>query len=171
MLLLIAAAEEWKVGAPAHGLAAGNGHIVVALRGADIPPTLEDGVRQLQDRGIRIVRQPGGDRHAYLVDEEGVIRRRGDFPSTTAELLAFVNEWEAGRALFRNRCARCHGEDGMDVGYPFIRQLGGIGSRWSRAEIRTKLNPAGSETHPVLIRGDQYSRADFEALVTFLGGL
>lgn len=171
LLLMGAATEQWKVRTPAPGLAKHTGHIVVVLRGGDIPSSAEAGAQQLDSRGIKILRRPAGAKQAYLVDEAGIVRRQAAIPSTTAELLNFVSEWKAGRSIFRNRCARCHGEDGMEKGYPLIAQLGGIGERRTRSEIRDKLAPSGTQTHSILVRGDQYSEQDFEALVTFLAGL
>ncbi len=112
-----------------------------------------------------------GDGKLYLVDEQGIIRRRAKVPSFSAGLVAFAADWELGRGLFLTRCARCHGDDGMDTGYPFIEQLGGIGRRWSMAEMRAKLNPTGAQTHPILVRGDQFSKREFEGLLIFLAGL
>ncbi len=168
LLAACACAQEWTLGAPAPSVE-GTGRIVVTLTSEDISPGIKAGVERLGAQGVQVFRRPAKEARAYLVDETGVVRRRGEIPSTAEELVDFVTEWVAGRAIFRNRCARCHGEDGMDTGYPFIRQLGGIGSRWTQDQIRAMLNPAGS--HPVLVRGDQYSTEDFEALIIFLAGL
>ena len=171
LLLMGAATEQWKLRESAPGLKKPAGHISVVLCGGDIPSAAEAGAQQLDSRGIKILRRPAEVKQAYLVDEAGIVRRQAAIPSTTAELLAFVSDWEAGRSTFRNRCARCHGEDGMEMGYPLIQQLGGIGERWTRSEIRDKLAPSGTAAHPILVRGDHYSTHDFEALVTFLAGL
>jgi mono/diheme cytochrome c family protein len=46
-----------------------------------------------------------------------------------------VKAWQDGGAIYEAHCTRCHGSDGKDTGYPFIKSLGGIGTRHSEEEI------------------------------------
>lgn len=79
-----------------------------------------------------------GPRTGLLVDRERIVRRvvRGGSAEEHAErVVRAVKAWQGGRVIYEAQCARCHGSDGMDTGYPFIKTLGGIGNRHTEEEI------------------------------------
>jgi hypothetical protein len=106
-----------------------------------------------------------------LADEGGIVRRREAVASSAARLVDWVAEWEEGRAVFANRCSRRHGKDGMDSHYPYVRLLGGIGTRHTAAEIREKQRPTVVGPHYVLVRGEPCTAKQIDAIVAYLGGL
>jgi len=167
----VSAAEEWRVGEAAPAQFRSPGSLVVVVESARLPRSLEDAAAELRSRGVQIVVQGREPAKVRLIDEDGALRRQGEIPPTSDELLDFVKSWEDGRVVFRNRCARCHGMDGMETGYPYIKQLGGIGRRWTTPEIRKKLNPAGEGGHMALVRGEQFPSADYDALIAYVAGL
>ena len=69
------------------------------------------------------------------------------------------------------RCARCHGEDGSDTSYPEIRPLKGIGQRLNREEIRARLHSKAAGPKLVLIRGETFTAAEVEALISYVAEL
>lgn len=89
----------------------------------------------------------------------------------TGPRVACAAEWELGRATYLARCARCHGEDGGDTSYPEIRTLKGIGRRLSREEIRARLHAKGAGPELVLIRGETFTAAEVEALISYVAEL
>ena len=164
--LLAAGGGEWRVGAPAPGWKGSGGEVSVVL---DAP--MDGAVERLRERGVRVVVRHAAGNRVALVDEAGIVRRIGPAPAGAEELADFVAEWEDGRAVFRNRCARCHGEDGMDTGYPLIRTLGGIGSRYGRDEIKQKIHASHPSADLILILGESFSRKQFTTLLVFLASL
>src|SRR5215212_9562507 len=67
----------------------------------------------------------------------------------TANLVAQDNE--PGRAIFENRCARCHGADGGggDMGPPIGRRLAGFADPQLTALIRAGLPARGMPPNPM----------------------
>jgi hypothetical protein len=173
---------QWKLGAPApectvedpcgarRALSEFRGRKVVLLDSNGVPA----GTGSIE--GVVVVTTGahplGAERgKAYLIDEDGVVRRIEPAPSSHEGVASFIEDWEEGRAFFVNRCARCHGEDGADDSYPYIRTLVGIGSRLTRTQIRARLHPATVGENLVLVRGERFTALQFEALVTFIAGL
>ncbi|MCP5117254.1 MAG: cytochrome c [bacterium] len=148
-------AGEWAIGTPAPVKV--DGPVVVS-------PVLHN-----SSVAVVLAKTPGGK--AYIVDAEGIVRRIGPAPATAEDLERFFTEWADGKVIFENRCARCHGSDGMDTGYPYISQLGGIGRRLTILQIRAKLHPTIAGPDHILVRGDPFTAKQFEALLTFLAGL
>jgi len=85
--------------------------------------------------------------------------------------IACADEWELGRATYMSRCAHCHGEDGSDTSYPEIRPLEGIGQRLNREEIRARLHSKAVGPKLVLIRGETFTAAEVEALISYVAEL
>ncbi len=108
---------------------------------------------------------------ALLIDGRGILRRKGPAPESAEEAVAFVKEWELGRASFLNRCARCHGEDGADTGSPYIRALTGIGNRMNAMPIRAKLFPTVVQPDYITARGEPFTAQELDALIVFVAGL
>ena len=155
MVAFLLAAGEWSVGSPAPVKVNGAAVVSPVAYGAAVP--------------VVMVKTPGGK--AFVVDAKGIVRRIGPAPLSREELERFFTEWADGKAIFENRCVRCHGADGMDTGYPYISQLGGIGARLTKLQIRAKLHPTYAGPDHILVRGDPFTRKQFEALIVFLAGL
>jgi len=170
-----AGASELKLGQPAPRAVlprpdAVRGKKVLVLGTA--PKWLKDAAGPLADAGATVsVSSEIPVRGALLVDEAGYLRWKGEAPGSAAGSVALVKEWEDGKAIFRYRCARCHGEDGRDASYPGIVPLAGIGNRLTRVQIREKLRPAVVGPDYILVRGDPFTARQFAALLTFLAGL
>lgn len=80
-----------------------------------------------------------------------------------SDLIEFTKTWDGGRRVYMGLCARCHGEDGNDTGYPGIKKLGGIGNRHNTETILESSVGFVDLTH--------LSRKDRDALATFVAGL
>ncbi len=61
--------------------------------------------------------------------------RGGSAEEHAERVVSEVKAWQRGRHIYEAQCARCHGSDGMDTGYPFIKTLDGIGNRHTEEEI------------------------------------
>jgi len=167
-------AGDGKLGAPVtgavrEGISAASGKMVLVL--PEKPEWLKEAAGELEGDAVVVVVPNAGGGKMLLVDEAGILRRTGPVPPTAAAAAEFVREWELGKDTFRNRCARCHGEDGKDTGYAYIRRLDGIGNRLSREQIREKLHPSVVGPDYITIRGQGFTARELEALVTFLAGL
>ena len=153
-----------------------RGRKVVLLIAGAVPEGLDEAAGELRRRGTVVLaaapRSDGAEgREACLIDEGGIVRRIGPLPSSGDGVIGFVEEWEEGRTFFLNRCARCHGEDGADDSYPYIKPLAGMGRRLTRMQIRAKLHPAVAGPDYIMVRGDAFTARQFEALMTFIAGL
>jgi mono/diheme cytochrome c family protein len=82
----------------------------------------------------------GAPASALLLDTRGSLRR---VFRAADSIPADVRAWFDGMAVYRAQCARCHGDDGADTGYPGIRVLSGIGNRHSEGEILEMTQRAG----------------------------
>lgn len=82
----------------------------------------------------------GAPASAVLLDTNGSLRR---VFRTADSIPADVRMWFDGMAVYRTQCARCHGPDGADTGYPGIGVLSGIGNRHSEEEILEITQRAG----------------------------
>lgn len=153
--IFLFASGEWIVGSPAPMKVDG--------------PCVVSPVRFETHISVVVAETPGGK--AFVVDADGIVRRIGLAPATRRDFESFYTEWADGKAIFENRCARCHGADGMDTGYPYIAQLGGIGSRLTKLQLRSKLHPTYAGPDHILVRGDPFTRKQFESLLVFLAGL
>lgn len=97
-----------------------------------------------------------------LLDNNGVLRR---VFRTADSIPGEVRAWFAGMGVYRARCARCHGVDGGDTGYPGIRVLRGIGNRHCEDETLDMTQRAGFvDLHSL----DEKSR---RALAIYVAGL
>jgi hypothetical protein len=79
-----------------------------------------------------------GSRTSLLVDRDRIVRRvirGGSAAEHSQRVVREVKAWQFGHVIYEAQCARCHGSDGMDTGYPFIETLGGIGNRHNEDEI------------------------------------
>ncbi len=77
-------------------------------------------------------------RTTLLLDRDCIVRRitrAGAADEHAERVIREVKAWQDGRAIYEAQCARCHGSDGKDTGYLFIKSLGGIGNRHSEKEI------------------------------------
>ena len=179
IVLLFAAlcfsAGGWKLGQPVSGpvekaLAGVRGVRALVLPAA--PSWLKNAADRLGKQRCRLVVVPGaGTNQALLVDEHGILRRKGAVPATAAQAVEFVREWDQGKVIFHNHCARCHGEDGQDTTYPYIRRLAGIGNRLSPAQIRERLHPTVVGPNYITVRGESFTARELEQLIVFLAGL
>jgi len=93
------------------------------------------------------------------------------FAAARRPRIACADEWELGRETYLSRCARCHGEDGSDTSYPDIRPLKGIGKRLTRDQIRARLHLKAVGPKLVLIRGETFTAAEVEALISYVAEL
>jgi hypothetical protein len=107
-----------------------------------------------------VVVESNGQR--ILVDGAGVVRRvfAGEAPVKHE-----VELWREGRALWRDVCARCHGFDGRDTGYPGTRSMQGYGNGKTDGQIRRRIET--SSTVDVSV----YSERQRSAMAVFVGGL
>jgi cytochrome c553 len=80
-------------------------------------------------------------------------------------LVLALSEWGAGRSVWMNHCARCHGEDGRSETYVGTKSMAGIGRRLSLTEIARRANSTGS------VNMSQFTRAELDALWKFVAGL
>ena len=79
--------------------------------------------------------------------------------------------WEEGKETYRFACARCHGEDGNDESYMYIRKLGGIGKRLSREAIKARIHPLPRGNSVFSVRGHLLTLERLDALVAYVAGL
>ncbi|MBK9167834.1 MAG: cytochrome c [Bryobacterales bacterium] len=95
---------------------------------------------RLEPLGVQVTASSETAPYALLVDKGRFVRRvfreRQSIPEE-------VRLWLAGRAMYRSQCARCHGEDGRDEGYPGTKSMAGIGNRYSEDEIERRTGLAG----------------------------
>lgn len=74
----------------------------------------------------------------FLIDRQGSVRhieRSLGLSTAGSELANKINVWRSGMSLYEGLCARCHGSDGKDDSYPFIKTLAGIGNRMTENQI------------------------------------
>ncbi|MBE7545073.1 MAG: hypothetical protein M9913_05735 [Bryobacteraceae bacterium] len=102
------------------------------------------------------------DGRQILVDAAGVVRR---VFAAGAPVRQETQIWLEGRALWRDVCARCHGIDGRDTGYPGTRSMQGYGNGKTDEQILRRIET--SSTVDVSV----YSARDRRALAMFVGGL
>lgn len=80
-------------------------------------------------------------------------------------ILDFARTWERGKRVYQVYCARCHGDDGSDQGYPAIKTLNGIAERMSVEEIDAATWQAG------FVSPEHLSGEEKFALVKYVAGL
>jgi len=108
---------------------------------------------------------------AFFIDKDGILRRVLRVYAPAEDLPTTVAEWLSGQSIFIHSCARCHGEDGMNTDYPFIRTLGGIGNRLNDDEIRTRLRPLVLRPDEIHIRSFIFRPRELDALIHYIAGL
>ncbi len=131
---------------------------------------LSDPVRAvIRKYGVWNEKDDCAQRVTFLIDKAGWIRRieRNVQPETHAEdLIDLMKKWQTGRAIYSVHCARCHGDDGNETGYPDIKKLGGIGNRLTTpAQIIKATATSG------LVDLDAIGPKNLEALAIYVGGL
>jgi len=123
---------------------------------------------------VRIVESGNGNTHdeselgtGLLIDATGRVRRaeRLDSESDVVRFAARVTQWRAGREVYAQFCAACHGMDGTNTGYPLIKTLDGIGRRISDTAILARTR-ATSFTNI-----DALPEEERDALAIFVAGL
>lgn len=65
--------------------------------------------------------------------EHGVVRRL--LPAKPEAARREIDAWQRGRQVYQPLCARCHGNDGKDAGYPGTKSLAGIGNHADEQRI------------------------------------
>ena len=119
--------------------------------------------------GVWNEKEDCAQRVTFLIDKDGWIRRieRKVRPETHAEdMIDLIRKWKSGRAIYSVYCARCHGDDGNETGYPDIKKLGGIGNRLTTPAQITKATAASG-----LVDLDAIGQKNLEALAIYVGGL
>ncbi len=145
--------------------------LVVVL--AEIPPPgIPQLAGELARRNVELLyaKPPAAGSFVWLLDEQGILRRREPLPSSLASIPALIDQWELGKKAFAWGCPECHGSDGHE-GYNGARSLAGIGNRLSREQIRTTLNATKVSVDRYSIRCCQFTRRELEALIVFVAGL
>lgn len=102
------------------------------------------------------------DQRKVLVDGAGVVRRVFAHGAAVDDE---VLQYRQGRALWRDVCARCHGEDGQDTRYPGTPSLRGYGNGRETSEIRQKIEQSST------VNISHYKPKERQALAVFVGGL
>ncbi len=108
---------------------------------------------------------------AALVDAEGILRGVQRVQPSGRGLSELARSWREGRTHYMVACARCHGDQGDDTGYPFIKSLSGIGNRLTLKEIRDRLRPVVLRQDHIVIRSFAFRENELQALVRFVAGL
>ncbi len=107
-------------------------------------------------------------RISLLVDRDRIVRRvirGGNAEEHSKRVVREVRAWQSGRVIYEAQCARCHGSDGMDTGYPFIKSLGGIGNGHSEEEILRLTEATG------LVDLNRLTAGERTALAIYVAGL
>ncbi len=104
-----------------------------------------------------------------LIDERGVVRRIDPLPASAEGLLAFLDEWEMGKAAFEYGCARCHGNDGRDTSFG-VKSLARVGNRMTEEQVRSLLSPTKVAMDSYNIRNSRFTGRELEALLAYVRG-
>ena len=105
-----------------------------------------------------------------ITDSRGAVRRVLQV-SSAEDVLRIIGAIRDGRETYRFACARCHGEDGNDDSYAYIRKLGGIGARLTADQIAARLHPLPMGGSGFAVRGYMLTRERLDALVAYVAGL
>lgn len=134
------------------------------------PAECKSAVEQLNSLGVSVETVVGSPEGRYI-DGRGHVWRTTLGRPIVSQFVNWVRQLCEGEASYATACARCHGADGGDRSYPYIKPLPGLGTRLSREQIHQRLNPLVLRPGEISIRGYLFRPAEVEALVLYISGL